>query len=248
MKIDLNCDLGEGFGIHDFGFDADIMKYISSANIACGFHAGDYMTMAKTVELAIRNNVKIGAHPGFPDLQGFGRRNMNLSLEEIQNLVTYQVGSLDGFVRSSNAKLNHVKPHGALYNLAAENQDVANAIAKAIVNYNSDLFLYGLAGSKMEESAKKFGLNFKSEVFADRAYLDNGKLVPRTMKGAFVHGAKNCALRIESMIKEQVVQSITGKWIPINAQTICVHGDNSEALQFVKTLAQELRGNGYEIG
>lgn len=248
MKIDLNCDLGESFGAYKVGRDYKIMNFISSANIACGFHAGDYMTIEKTVDLATQKQVKIGAHPGFPDLQGFGRRKMHFSTDEIINMMVYQIGALDGFVRSKGGALNHVKPHGALYNMAAENIQVADAVVDAIFTYNQSLILYGLAGSYMEESANRKGLKFKREVFADRGYTKEGRLVSRTAEGAFIHGAKNCAERIADIVEKNRVQAVTGEWISLQAETVCVHGDNDDALNFVQTLKEELELLGHEIG
>lgn len=248
MVIDLNCDLGEGFGKYDIGLDEALMKHISSANIACGFHAGDPMTMEKSVRLAIQNNVKIGAHPGYPDLQGFGRRNMVLSKEEVKNIVIYQVGALDAFVRSMRGKLNHVKPHGALYNMAAKDPVLADAIAEAVTSLNKELILYGLAGSELERSAKKAGLAFCSEVFADRGYMEDGSLVPRSEPGAFIKDVDECASRIAQMVEHSKTVAASGKEIPIKAETICVHGDNEEALSFVKALKDKLELMGHTVG
>src|SRR4051794_15257632 len=177
--IDLNCDMGEGFGPWPMGNDAQLMKYISSANVACGFHAGDPSTMRRTVEMAVENNVAVGAHPGYPDLQGFGRRNMSLSADEVHDIVLYQVAALMGICEASGTSLHHVKPHGALYNQAARSEHLSRAIAKAVKSLNGDLVLFGLSGSSMIGESQKLGLRTASEVFADRTYLSDGSLTPR---------------------------------------------------------------------
>ena len=180
MKIDLNCDLGESFGNYKIGMDDEVIKFISSANIACGFHASDPLVMEKTVALAKENGVKVGAHPGFPDLAGFGRRNMNVSPKELKAMVVYQIGALNAFCKVSGIKMNHVKPHGAMYNMAAKDERLAFAIAEAVAHVDDSLVLVGLSGSELLKAAKIVGVKCASEVFADRAYEDDGSLVPRT--------------------------------------------------------------------
>lgn len=247
MKIDINCDLGEGFGNYKMPFDHEIMNYVSSVNIACGFHAGDFMTMAQTVKWAVDKKLKIGAHPGFQDLQGFGRRRMHLSQDQVRNLMIYQIGALDGFVKLHSANLHHVKPHGALYNMAATDKDLAQTIVNAVYDYNKDLVLYGLSGSFLEGCAHEKGLQFSSEVFADRAYTKTGNLVSRNEQGALIHDPMECVKRMARLVEEGRVQAITGEWIKLNADTICVHGDNAQALSFVKTLNTQLERLGHEI-
>ncbi|SHJ20424.1 UPF0271 protein [Dethiosulfatibacter aminovorans DSM 17477] len=248
MIIDLNSDLGESFGAYNLGMDSEILKFVSSVNIACGFHAGDPMVMDKTVEMALENNVKMGAHPGMPDLMGFGRRNMNISGDEARNYVIYQVGALKAFVEARGGKLAHVKPHGALYNMAAKDKILSEAIVKAVKSIDPNLVLFGLPGSETAKAAVEIGLEFKNEVFADRGYTDEGVLVPRSQPGAFVKGAEYCADRIARMVQQGEVESVSGKIVKIKADTVCVHGDNDEALSFVKTLRQRLESLGFEIG
>lgn len=224
--IDINCDLGESFGAYTMGNDAAVMPFISSANIACGFHAGDPGIMRKTVELCIQHRVAIGAHPGFADLSGFGRRNMAISPNEAYELVLYQTGALYAFVKATGSTLHHVKPHGALYNMAAGDAALAKAIAQAVKDFDSSLFLYGLSGSFLITEAEALGLRTCSEVFADRTYLPDGSLTPRTHPDALIHDA--------SLAVAQVMQFLEGK--KIKAETVCVHGDGDNAVQFVQTL------------
>ncbi len=186
-QIDLNCDIGEGFGTYNVGFDEEIMPYISSANIACGLHAGDYTTMNKTVQLALENNVAIGAHPGLPDLQGFGRRKMAISPQEAFEMVLYQIGALHSFVIAHGGTLRHVKPHGALYNMAAVDSKLAEAITEAIYRFQPELILFGLANSELIKAGKKIGLQTANEVFADRTYQNDGTLTPRHQANALIH-------------------------------------------------------------
>ena len=245
--IDLNCDLGESYGAYHLGMDEEIIPLISSANVACGFHAGDFNTMAKTVRLCGKSGVSIGAHPGFPDLQGFGRRNMNLSPAEVQNLITYQVGALDAFCRSAGVRLRHVKPHGALYNMAAKDPALAKAICQGIYNFNPSLVLLGLSGSEMLRQAKAIGFPYAAEVFADRAYEDDGTLVARTKPGAMITDEDEAVARVIRMILEHRVASINGKEIEICPDSVCVHGDSAKALLFVKKIRTALEQNGITI-
>jgi len=247
MKIDLNSDLGESYGAYKVGMDGEILKYVSSVNIACGFHAGDPMVMDKTVEMAIANNVKIGAHPGLPDLMGFGRRIMNVSTEEVKNYMVYQVGALMAFVKKRGGTLNHVKPHGALYNMASKDKKLADAVVEAVKSIDENLILFGLPNSEVEKSALEHNINFKNEVFADRGYTDQGLLVPRSEPGAFVQGAENCAERIATMVNKKEVMSVNNNPVKILADTVCVHGDNLESLEFVKALKVKLENLGLKI-
>ena len=246
-KIDLNSDLGESFGAYKIGRDADIISLVSSANVACGFHAGDPTVMAKTIAICKENRTAIGAHPGFNDLVGFGRRNMAVSPEDAANMITYQVGALDAFCKSQGVKMQHVKPHGALYNMAAKDSALAAAICKAIYNYNPSLILMGLANSKMIEEAKKIGLPYAAEVFADRAYEDDGTLVARTKEGAMIKDEDEAVSRVVRMIKENRVTTISGKEIEIVPDSVCVHGDSEKALLFVKKISDTLKSEGIEI-
>ncbi len=236
MKIDLNCDLGESFGNYKIGMDDEVIKFISSANIACGFHASDPLVMEKTVALAKENGVKIGAHPGFPDLAGFGRRNMNVSPKELKAMVVYQIGALNAFCKANEIKMNHVKPHGAMYNMAAKDERLAFAIAEAVAQVDESLVLIGLSGSALLTAAKEVGIKCASEVFADRAYEDDGSLVPRTKIGAVITNAEEASDRAVQMIKFGMVKSISGKEIPISADTICIHGDTPQALHLARIM------------
>ncbi len=240
MKVDLNCDLGESFGNYKIGMDEEVIKFISSANIACGFHASDPLVMAKTVEMAKENRVKVGAHPGFPDLVGFGRRNMNVSAAELKTMVQYQIGSLNAFCIANGVKMNHVKPHGAMYNMAAKDIKLASAIAEGIAEVDSSLILLGLSGSQLISAAKEVGLKTASEVFADRAYEEDGSLVARTKSGAVITNEEEVFNRVIGMIKTGRVKAITGKEIPIQVDSICVHGDNPKALNFVRMIRERL--------
>ena len=246
-KVDLNSDLGESFGAYTIGMDSEVLKYISSANVACGFHAGDPMVMEKTVALAKANGVAVGAHPGYPDLIGFGRRNMTISPAEAKAYTKYQVGAMLAFTKAQGIKLQHCKPHGAFYNNAAVNMELAVAICEGVYEVDPDIILLGLAGSKHLEAAKEVGLRCASEVFADRAYMEDGTLVPRKMPGAVIHDTDVTIARVLKMVKEGCVESITGKIIPIKADSICVHGDNPKAIEFVNTIRSTLQAEGVEI-
>lgn len=247
MKIDLNCDLGESFGNYKIGLDSEVIKFISSANIACGFHASDPVVMAETVKLAKETGVSVGAHPGFPDLVGFGRRNMNVSVKELKAMIQYQIGALKAFCDASGIKMNHVKPHGAMYNMAAKDSALALAIAEGIAEVDSTLILLGLSGSKMLEAASQVGLKSASEVFADRAYEEDGSLVARSKPGAVITNEDEAINRVIGMIKYGKVQAVTGKEISINPDSICVHGDNPKALKFVELIRERLISEGISI-
>lgn len=247
MKIDLNCDLGESFGNYKIGMDEEVIKCISSANIACGFHASDPLVMEKTVALAKENGVKVGAHPGFPDLAGFGRRNMNVSPKELKAMVVYQIGALNAFCKACGIKMNHVKPHGAMYNMAAKDERLALAIAEAVAQMDDSLVLVGLSGSELLKAARKVGLKCASEVFADRAYEDDGSLVARTKIGAVITNEEEASDRAVQMIKFGKVKSITGKEIPISADTICIHGDTPQALHLARIMRAKFAREMIEI-
>lgn len=247
MKIDLNSDLGESFGVYKIGMDQEVLKYISSANVACGWHAGDSMVMEKTVALAKKNGVAVGAHPGYPDLVGFGRRTLNVTPEEVKTYVKYQVGALLAFTKGAGVKMQHVKPHGAMYNMAAKDYKLALAIAQGIKEVDENLVLMGLANSEMIQAAKDVGLKVANEVFADRAYNDDGSLVARSLPGAVIHDKDVAIKRVVRMVKEGKVESITGNDVDITVESICIHGDNPEALEFAKNIKEALINEGIEI-
>lgn len=243
FSVDLNCDIGESFGAYNGLLEMDklIMPYISSANIACGFHASDPVTIKKTVEEAVKNNLSIGAHPGLPDLLGFGRRNIKISLEEAESYIIYQIGALDAFAKCYGTGIHHVKPHGALYNMAADDEKLAIALCNGIKKCNESLILVALYGSCLVEAAKKTGIPYVCEVFADRAYLDNGRLVPRFVNGSVIENEDEVVKRTIKMIKNGTVKTITGNEIPVVANTVCVHGDNPKALEFLKKINKEFQ-------
>ncbi len=245
--IDLNSDLGESFGAYKIGKDEELIPLISSSNVACGFHAGDPSVMSKTVALCKKYGIAVGAHPGYPDLQGFGRRNMNVSPSDVKALITYQVGALDAFCKANGTKLQHVKPHGALYNTAAKDKALARAICEGIYEYDSSLILLGLSGSYMLSEAEKIGLTAAAEVFADRAYEDDGTLVARTKPGAMITDENLAVQRVITMIKEHTVETISGKKIELCPHSVCVHGDSEKALLFTAKIKEALQKNSIEI-
>ncbi|TPE46316.1 LamB/YcsF family protein [Pontibacter mangrovi] len=247
LSVDLNCDMGEGFGAWRMGNDIELLSYVSSANIACGFHAGDPGTMKKTVQLALKKGVAIGAHPGLPDLVGFGRREMAVSAEEVYDMVVYQVGALMGFARAEGAALHHIKPHGALYNMAATNAVLAEAIATAVSKVDDQLILYGLAGSDLIKAGEKYGLRTASEVFADRTYQENGTLTPRRQPNALITEQEQAVQQVLRMVQEGKVVSLQGTEISIKADTICIHGDGAQALPFAKRIQERLTAEGILI-
>lgn len=244
-KIDLNSDLGESFGRYSLGRDSEIIPLVSSVNIACGFHAGDPDVMAKTVALAEEAGIGVGAHPGFPDLQGFGRRKMTMKPSEVKNMVTYQVGALMAF--TSNKKLQHVKPHGALYNMAATDHDLAVAICEGIKQVDPDLPIYGLANSELIKAAQEVGIPFAQEAFGDRNYNADGTLVSRSLPNAVIKDPTEVAKRVKSMIENEEIIAIDGTKIPLKPDSICVHGDNQEALNIVSELRATLIDAGIKI-
>lgn len=247
MRVDLNCDLGESFGAYKIGMDEEIIPLISSANIACGFHASDPVVMEKTVAMTSEAGIGLGAHPGFPDLQGFGRRELKMSPEEIKSTIIYQVGALQAFAKMQGKKLQHVKPHGAMYNMAAKDASMAQAICEGVKAVDADLILMAQAGSELQKAADKAGLKFAREIFADRAYEEDGSLVNRKKPGAMITDEDEAVSRVIRMIKEGKVTAITGKDIAIEADSICVHGDGLKALNFVKKIKKALEDAGIEI-
>ena len=246
-RIDLNSDLGESFGSYVMGMDERILEVITSANIACGFHAGDPDVMQKTVRIAMENGVAIGAHPGLPDLVGFGRRTMGITPKEAYTMMVYQIGALDAFVRAEGGKMQHVKPHGALYNMAAKDVGLAEAIAESLYKVNPELILFGLAGSAMIQAARKIGLQVAEEVFADRTYQNDGTLTPRSQANSMITDDKEAIQQVLKMVKEKKVVSTEGQEVPLQADTICVHGDGEHALLFSKQIKEVLQTHGIDI-
>jgi UPF0271 protein len=234
-KIDLNCDMGESYGAWKMGEDAAVMPYISSANIACGFHGGDPATIRKTVRLAVDHGVAIGAHPSLPDLQGFGRRVMKISAQDMYDLVVYQAGAVEAFARAAGAKLHHVKCHGALYNMAANDEALSDAMAQAAKDLGG-VRLYVLSNSVMMKIAKTKGVPVSGEVFADRGYSDDGTLAPRDKPGGMIEDASQAVKQALAMIEDGYVASLSGKPIPVAADTMCLHGDQPGAVTFAKEL------------
>ena len=245
--IDLNCDMGEAFGNYTMPNDEKLMDYISSANIACGFHAGDPAVMQQTVALALKKGVAIGAHPGLPDLQGFGRREMKITPNEAYQLTLYQMGALSGFVKAAGSKLHHVKAHGALYNMAAKDTALAKAIVQAVYDFDPGLILYALAGSKMIDEAEKRGIVTASEVFADRSYQDDGLLTPRLADNALITNEEDAINQVLGFALKQEVNSINGNRIAVKAETVCLHGDGEHAVAFAKLIAERLKKEGIAI-
>jgi 5-oxoprolinase (ATP-hydrolysing) subunit A len=246
-KIDLNCDMGESFGRYSLGSDAEIVRYVTSANIACGFHAGDPLVMSATVALAAAAGVNVGAHPGYPDLQGFGRRNMELSPAEVEALVLYQVGALAGFARTAGVELVHVKPHGALYNQAAKDRSLAAAVARGVARFSRELILVGLAGSRLVEAAVEAGLPTASEGFADRAYNPDGSLRARSLPGA-VHADPAVAAAQAVSLAQQGIPITAGsqtRYVPVD--TLCIHGDTPGAADFAQRVRAALGEAGIAV-
>ncbi len=242
--IDLNSDLGESFGTYKIGNDAEILSIVTSANIACGFHAGDPIVMQKTVKDALARGCAIGAHPGTPDLVGFGRRKLEISPDEAYTMIIYQVGALSAFIKAAKGEMQHVKPHGALYNMAAKDASLAEAIAAAVYDIDPKLILYGLAGSELIKAGEAKGLKTASEVFADRSYQKDGSLTPRKLPGAVITDEEKSLQQVLGMVKEGMVKTLDGKIIPVKADTICVHGDGIKALAFSRKIKTALEESG----
>ena len=243
-RIDLNCDMGESFGAWHMGNDEAVLEHVTSANVACGFHAGDPRTMRATVKAALAKGVAVGAHPGFADLQGFGRRPMTLSGSEAYETVLYQVGALAGFARAAGARLSHVKAHGMLYNMAAKDAGLAEAIVQAVHDFDRELVFFGLAGSELVRAARKAGLRTASEVFADRSYQDDGSLTPRAQPGAMIEDVEASIAQVKRMVMEGLVRSVSGKDVPVEADTLCIHGDQPGAVAFARRIREDLQGAG----
>ena len=247
LRIDLNCDLGESFGPWRMGVDEELMTRISSANVACGAHAGDPGTMRRTVELARRRGVAVGAHPGLPDLAGFGRRAMVLAADEAYELVLAQIGALDAFVRVAGMALQHVKPHGALYNMAVADDELARALLRATRDFRAGLVFVGLPGSAMERAAQAAGVHFAAEVFADRGYRPDGTLVPRSEPGAFVDDPEKAGARVVTMVGEGRVRAVSGEWVDLRADTVCLHGDGPHAVALAHAVRRALDTAGIAV-
>ena len=247
LTIDLNCDMGESFGPWQMGNDAGVLPYVTSANIACGFHAGDPGIMRQTVAMAIDHGVALGAHPGLPDLQGFGRRAMDIRPDEVYDLVIYQTGALAGVAASQGARLHHVKAHGALYNMAAANPDIAAAIARAVHDIDSGLILYVLAGSELVTAGQDAGLTIAQEVFADRTYQDNGLLTPRKQSNAMITEVDEAIAQVLQMVQEGHVTALSGKQVSVQANTLCLHGDQPGAVNFAKALRHSFDTEGITV-
>ncbi len=240
-RIDLNCDMGESFGHYQIGNDAAIMPLVSSCNIACGFHAGDPVVMDRTINLALEHKVQIGAHPAYPDLNGFGRRQMQIDPADLRHILKYQISALKGMVESYGARLAYVKPHGALYNTAAREETVAKAVADAVREIDEGLTLMGLAGSLVAAICEQTSIRFVAEAFADRRYRDNGSLCSRKAKGAVLDDPEEVAQQVLRMVLHEEVKTETGKIIPLQAQSFCIHGDNPTALDSLQAIHRILQ-------
>ena len=246
-KVDLNSDIGESFGAYNMGDDAAVMDAVTSANVACAFHAGDPLVMKKTIKNCAEKGVAVGAHPGYPDLVGFGRRNMKCTPEEEYADCLYQIGALSAFCRANGLTLQHVKPHGAMYNQAAKDPELAKAIARAVKDSGENVILMGLANSEFEKAAKEIGIPFAAEAFADRGYMPDGSLVPRSQPGAIIHDVDEAAKRVVRMVTEGKVEAVDGTVINFRPQSICMHGDTPEAVEMAKTVRRELEAAGVKV-
>jgi UPF0271 protein len=250
MRIDLNCDMGESFGNYKLGLDDEVIKHITSANIACGWHAGDPLVMNHTVTIAKQNGVGCGAHPGFPDLLGFGRRNMDCTPEEIKNYIIYQVGALKAFCHMHKVKMTHVKPHGNLYLTAVQDENIAQAVAEAIVSVDQDLWYVALAGDmgeRMRKIGEQVGLRVVYEAFPDRAYTSDGNLLSRRQPGALIKDPQEVLERTLLMAKERKIIATDGSTIEIDVESLCVHGDNPSAVDLVKGIKEGMEKEGVEV-
>ena len=244
-KIDFNCDMGESFGMYKMGLDEEVIKYITSANIACGFHAGDPMWMRHTVKLAEEQGVAVGAHPSYPDLAGFGRRNMAMTPDEAKNDVVYQIGALAAFTDSK--RLQHVKPHGAMYNQAVNDEALARAICEAVLEVDPEMILVALAGSPWIAVAVEMGVRVAREIFADRALNPDGTLVSRSKPGAVIHDTGEVVERSIRMVTEGKALAVTGEQMEVQADSLCLHGDTPGAVEMARALKEGLESSGVEI-
>ena len=246
-RVDLNCDMGESFGAYRIGADEEVFPFITSANVACGFHGGDPSVMRSTLALARQQGVAIGAHPGLPDLIGFGRRALEVTPDDVYDMVVYQVGALLGFAHAAQMRLQHVKAHGALYNMAAIRADVAAAIAHAVRDVDCELVLFGLPGSHLIGQAESAGLVTAREAFADRNYMSDGSLVSRRRPDAHVHNPDEAVQRAIRMVREGKVRSIDGVDVSIAIDTICIHGDGPHASEFARRLREGFQAEGISV-
>jgi 5-oxoprolinase (ATP-hydrolysing) subunit A len=247
MHVDLNADVGESFGVYQLGHDSLLMPAITSASVACGFHAGDPGIMRATVELARRHGVAVGAHPGFPDLQGFGRRDVRVSPRDVEDLVLYQIGALGAIAAAQGVRLQHVKPHGALYNRAVYDRDLADAIARATAAFDERVILFGLPGSALLDAGRRTGLRTASEAFADRAYRSDGTLVPRDEDGSVIHDPHAVVARVVEMVQQGLVTATDGTRIRLKVDTVCVHGDTPGAAALVARVREALTEAAVEV-
>ena len=247
MRIDLNADVGESFGAYTIGDDAGVMRSVTSANIAAGFHGGDPSVLRATIRLARTHGVAIGAHPGFPDLAGFGRREMVVSPREAGDLVLYQIAAVAGVARAEGMELQHVKPHGALFNMAARDARLASAIAAAVADFDRSLILFGLPGSESLKAGRAAGLRVAAEVFADRSYQPDGSLTPRGVRGSVIHDVSRVVSRAVQMATARVVEAVDGTAVPLEADTICVHGDTPGAEELAAALRAALEASGVTV-
>lgn len=239
-SIDLNADMGEGFGAWQMGDDAALMPYITSANVACGFHAGDPATIAATVALAVKHGTAIGAHPGLPDLQGFGRRSMQVTEEQVYQMTLYQAGAVRAFAEAAGGRLHHLKAHGALYNMAALDAALSRGLARAVKALGDGVQMYVLAGSLMETVARDTGLDVRCEVFGDRRYMPDGTLAPRTRPDALITDEAESVAQVLRMVREGRLTAVDGTVIDVRADTVCIHGDKPTAVPFVRALRRAL--------
>jgi UPF0271 protein len=246
-SIDLNSDMGESFGVYRLGTDLDVLRHVTSANIACGFHAGDPNTIARTVDAALASGVAIGAHPGFDDLRGFGRRAMQVSADEVYDITVYQIGAVKAFAEARGGHLAHVKAHGALYNMSARNREMACALCAAVRDVDSNLIFYGLAGSDLVTAAHEVGLRCAEEVFADRTYQDDGSLTPRSDPRAMITDVQEAIDRVMTMLEQNRVRAVSGAWVDVKPDTLCIHGDQPGAAQFAAQISAALRDAGVTI-
>lgn len=247
MRIDLNCDVGESFGAYQLGDDAKLLEHVTSANVACGFHAGDHATMRHTVRLAAERNIAIGAHPGLPDLAGFGRRTMNISPQDAHDIVLYQMGALAAFTKAEGVPLRHVKPHGALYNMAAKDSKLADAIARAVARFDDALILVGLASSELIRAGGECGLRTASEAFVDRGYETDGSLTPRGESGAMITSIARSLEQCRSIVIDGTVRSRQDTDVDLRADTLCIHGDSPRAAELAAAIRLGLQAIGVEI-
>jgi UPF0271 protein len=248
MRIDLNCDMGESYGAWKMGNDEAILPFVTSANIACGYHGGDPATMRKTVAAAIKNKVALGAHPGLPDLQGFGRRNMSITDQEAYDMVVVQVGALAAVAASQGAKLRHVKAHGQLYNMAVKDAGLAHALAQACFDVDKNLVFFGLAASHMIPIAEKIGVTVVSEVFGDRSYQADGTLMPRNRPGAMITDVEQSIKQVLQMVQTGTLTAADGTTVKVRADTLCIHGDQPGAIPFAQAIRKALAEAGIEVG